>query len=133
MTTAPMTATDDALTPRKEHRFTFGLWTVGNPGRDPFGDPVRPPLDPVDSVHRLAELGAWGVNFHDDDLVPYGSSAAERDSIVASFKQALEAGSVFLTGGTGADRARRGRAGRSTKQSYVSILTNPTSRVLLRP
>ena len=81
---------DDALTPRPEHRFSFGLWTVGNPGRDPFGGPTRAMLDPVDSVHRLAELGAWGVNFHDDDLVPYGSSAAERDSIVASFKSALE-------------------------------------------
>ena len=72
-----------------ERRFTFGLWTVGNPGRDPFGDPTRPPLDPVESVHKLAELGAWGVSLHDNDLVPYGSSAAERDQIVARFKQAL--------------------------------------------
>jgi xylose isomerase len=80
----------DALTPRKEHRFTFGLWTVGNPGRDPFGEPTRAPLDPVDSVHRLAELGAWGVSLHDDDLVPPGSSAAERDRIVARFAAALE-------------------------------------------
>ena len=64
----------DHLTPRPEHQFTFGLWTVGNPGRDPFGHEVRPPLDPVESVHRLAELGAYGVNFHDDDLVPPGSS-----------------------------------------------------------
>jgi xylose isomerase len=81
----------DPFTPRPEHRFTFGLWTVGNPGRDPFGHEVRPPLDPVDSVHRLAELGAYGVNFHDDDLVPPGSSAAERDAIVARFCAALEA------------------------------------------
>ena len=66
----------DAYEPRPEHHFTFGLWTVGNRGRDPFGHEVRPPLDPVDSVHRLAELGAYGVNFHDDDLVPPGSSAA---------------------------------------------------------
>ena len=66
----------DAYGPRPEHRFTFGLWTVGNPGRDPFGHEVRPPLDPVESVHRLAELGAYGVNFHDDDLVPPGSSRA---------------------------------------------------------
>ncbi len=72
-----------------EPRFTFGLWTVGNPGRDPFGDPVRAPVDPVDSVHRLAEIGAWGVSLHDDDLVPWGSSAAERDRIVARFKEAL--------------------------------------------
>jgi xylose isomerase len=83
-------ATQDALTARPEHRFTFGLWTVGNPGRDPFGSPTRPPLDPVDSVRRLAELGAWGVSLHDEDLIPYGSSAAERDRIVARFAAALE-------------------------------------------
>ncbi|HEY3771363.1 MAG TPA: xylose isomerase [Solirubrobacteraceae bacterium] len=71
-------------------RFTFGLWTVGNPGRDPFGEPVRAPVDPVDSVHRLAEIGAWGVSLHDNDLVPWGSSAAEHDRIVARFKEALE-------------------------------------------
>src|SRR5215217_2702681 len=82
--------TQDALTPRPEHRFTFGLWTVGNPGADPFGAPTRPPLDPVDSVRRLAELGAWGVSLHDEDLIPYGSSAAERDRIVARFAAALE-------------------------------------------
>ena len=56
-----------------EPRFTFGLWTVGNPGRDPFGEPTRAPLDPVDSVHKLAELGAWGVSLHDNDLVPWGT------------------------------------------------------------
>jgi xylose isomerase len=71
-------------------RFTFGLWTVGNPGRDPFGDPTRSPVDPVDSVGLLAELGAWGVSLHDDDLVPWGSSAAERDRIVARFGAALK-------------------------------------------
>jgi xylose isomerase len=80
----------DTLTPRPEHRFTFGLWTVGNPGRDPFGGPTRGVIDPVDSVGRLAELGAWGVSLHDDDLVPWGSSVAERDRIVARFKGALE-------------------------------------------
>jgi xylose isomerase len=85
-----MTAAQDALTPRPEHRFTFGLWTVGNPGADPFGGPTRPPLDPVDSVRRLAELGAWGVSLHDEDLIPYRSSAAERDRIVARFSAALE-------------------------------------------
>ena len=85
-----MTTTDDALTPTPEHRFTFGLWTVGNPGRDPFGGPTREAVDPVDSVHKLAELGAWGVSLHDEDLVPHGSSAAERDRIVARFKAALE-------------------------------------------
>ena len=63
-------AVTDPYTPQAEHHFTFGLWTVGNRGRDPFGHEVRPPLDPVEAVHQLAELGAYGVNFHDDDLVP---------------------------------------------------------------
>ena len=85
-----MTIDDARLTPNPEHRFTFGLWTVGNPGRDPFGGPTRAPVDPVDSVRNLADLGAWGISLHDEDLVPYGSSAAERDRIVARFKAALE-------------------------------------------
>lgn len=81
----------DPYEPRPEHHFTFGLWTVGNQGRDPFGHEVRAPLDPVVSVHKLAELGAYGVNFHDDDLVPFGSTASERDAIVARFRAALDA------------------------------------------
>ena len=60
----------DELTPRPEDRFTFGLWTVGWQARDPFGDATRAPLDPVEAVHRLAELGAYGVTFHDDDVAP---------------------------------------------------------------
>jgi xylose isomerase len=70
-------------------KFTFGLWTVGWLGRDPFGDATRPPLDPVEAVHRLSELGAYGLTFHDDDLIPFGSSEAERDKHVARFKEAL--------------------------------------------
>ena len=61
-------------TPTQDDKFTFGLWTVGWPGRDPFGDATRAPVDPVESVHRLSELGAYGVTFHDDDLIPFGSS-----------------------------------------------------------
>jgi xylose isomerase len=80
----------DAYTPVPSDHFTFGLWTVGNRGRDPFGFEVRPPLDPVEAVHRLAELGAYGVNFHDDDLVPAGSSPSEREAIVKRFRQALD-------------------------------------------
>jgi xylose isomerase len=76
-------------TPKPEHHFTFGLWTVGNPGRDPFGDPVRPPISPVEIVHKLGELGAYGVNLHDNDLVPRDASAADRDRIVREFKKAL--------------------------------------------
>jgi xylose isomerase len=83
----------DTLEPAAEHRFTFGLWTVGNPGRDPFGEPVRAPLDPADSVRRLGELGAWGVSLHDNDLVPWGTAPAEEERIVARFEAALaEAG-----------------------------------------
>jgi xylose isomerase len=81
----------DAFTPRPEHHFTFGLWTVGNQGRDPFGDPVRPAIAPARIVEKLAELGAYGVNLHDDDLVPRDATVAERDRIVREFKKALAA------------------------------------------
>jgi xylose isomerase len=77
--------------PTPADKFTFGLWTVGNRGRDPFGEFVRPAIDPVTSVQRLSELGAWGVNFHDNDLVPIDASPAERDRIVRDFKRALDA------------------------------------------
>ena len=76
--------------PKPENKFTFGLWTVGNVGRDPFGEAVREPKTPVELVHLLAEVGAWGVNFHDNDLVPIDATPAERDKIVADFKQALQ-------------------------------------------
>jgi xylose isomerase len=79
----------DAFAPRKEEKFTFGLWTVGNPGRDPFGEPVREPMAPTHIVKMLSQLGAYGVNLHDNDLVPFGASAAERDRIVREFKAAL--------------------------------------------
>lgn len=76
--------------PRPEHKFTFGLWTVGNPGSDPFGRSTREPLGAPYIVEKLAELGAWGVNLHDNDLVTIDASARERDRIVAEFKRALE-------------------------------------------
>jgi xylose isomerase len=76
--------------PTKDDRFTFGLWTVGWPARDPFGDATRPALDPVESVHRLAELGAYGVTFHDDDLIPFGSDDTARENHVKRFRAALE-------------------------------------------
>jgi xylose isomerase len=79
----------DTLVPKPSDKFTFGLWTVGNRGRDPFGDVVRPPVDPVVAVERLGDLGAYGVNFHDNDLVPIDATAAERDRIVRDFKKAL--------------------------------------------
>ncbi len=76
--------------PTPDNKFTFGLWTVGNPGRDPFGEPTRKTISPVEIVHMLAEVGAWGVNFHDNDLIPIDATASERDQIVKDFKQALD-------------------------------------------
>ena len=74
--------------PKPEHKFSFGLWTVGNRGRDPFGDFVRPLMSPVDIVRMLGEVGAWGVNLHDNDLVPIDATPAERDGIVREFSKA---------------------------------------------
>ena len=120
------------LQPTSADRFTFGLWTVGWQGRDPFGDPTRPALDPVESVHRLAGLGAHGVTFHDDDLIPFGSSDAERDKLIDRFRDALaETGlvvpmmttnlfthPVFKDGGfTSNDRAVRRFAMRKTARN----------------
>ena len=81
---------DDKYTPRPEDKFTFGLWTVGNRGADPFGTQVRPKLSAVEIVEMLAEVGAYGVNFHDNDLVPIDATPTERDKIVGDFKKACE-------------------------------------------
>ena len=78
------------FTPLPHHKFTFGLWTVGNAGSDPFGPVVRPRISPLQIVQLLAEVGAWGVNLHDNDLVPIDATRAQRDSIVKDFKQALK-------------------------------------------
>ena len=75
--------------PQAEHKFSFGLWTLENRGRDPFGDFVRPVISPIEIVRTLGEVGAWGVNLHDNDLVPFDATPAERDRIVRDFKQAL--------------------------------------------
>jgi xylose isomerase len=79
-----------SVQPTRDDKFSFGLWTVGWQARDPFGDATRPALDPVEAVHKLAEAGAYGITFHDDDLVPFGADAQTRDGIVASFKKALD-------------------------------------------
>ncbi len=81
----------ESYRPKPEHKFTFGLWTVGNRGGDPFGAPVRALMSPVEIVHLLAEVGVWGVNFHDNDLVPIDATPSERDAIVGDFKKALKA------------------------------------------
>jgi xylose isomerase len=79
---------NSSLAPRPEHKFSFGLWTVGNRGRDPFGDAVRPALSPVEIVEMLGEVGASGVNFHDNDLVPIDATPSTRDQIVTDFRKA---------------------------------------------
>ncbi|MGW0553879.1 xylose isomerase [Streptomyces sp. NPDC002926] len=81
----------ERFTPTPDDRFSFGLWTVGWQGRDPFGEATRPPLDPIESVQYLASLGAYGVTFHDDDLIPFGVTEAERESHIKRFRQALDA------------------------------------------
>jgi xylose isomerase len=80
--------TADPYGPTPNHKFSFGLWTLGNRGRDPFGEAVRPTMAPVDIVRMLAEVGAWGVNLHDNDLVPIDAQPADRNCIVAEFKKA---------------------------------------------
>ena len=75
--------------PTPADKFSFGLWTVANRGRDPFGEPVRDVLSPVDAVKMLGSIGAWGANLHDNDLVPIDASASERDRIVREFTRAL--------------------------------------------
>ena len=80
----------NAFDPTPSDHFSFGLWTVGNPGRDPFGGPTRAVQDPCRIVQKLGEIGAWGVNLHDEDLVPFGSSAKKRDGLVRDFQKALD-------------------------------------------
>jgi xylose isomerase len=78
------------FTPKPEHKFTFGLWTVGSTGRDPFGGPVRNPKTPAELVYLLGEVGAYGVNFHDNDFIPIDATPAEEAAIKKDFRKALE-------------------------------------------
>ena len=87
MTTSP--AKVGTLEPTREDRFSFGLWTVGWQGVDVFGGAVRPPLEPARAIEKLAELGAYGVTFHDNDVVPFGATAAEREQHLTPFRKAL--------------------------------------------
>ena len=82
--------------PTPADKFSFGLWTVGWQARDPFGDATRPPLDPVEAVERLAELGAYGVTFHDDDVAPIGSDDSERERHVKRFRAAVDAAGLVV-------------------------------------
>ncbi|HEY5272695.1 MAG TPA: xylose isomerase [Acidimicrobiales bacterium] len=84
------------IEPTKQDKFSFGLWTIGWQARDTFGDATRPPLDPVVSVSRLGELGAWGVSFHDDDLIPFGSDETERERLIKRFRVAADAADIVV-------------------------------------
>src|ERR1700692_2737728 len=90
------TSSNNDYQPRAEHKFSFGLWTLGNRGRDAFGDAVRPHISPVDIVAMLAEVGAWGVNLPGNALVPIDAPAAERDKIVCTFKKACETNGIVV-------------------------------------
>jgi xylose isomerase len=109
-------------TPTPDDKFSFGLWTIGYNGADPFGGPTRASMDIVHVVEKLAEIGAYGLTFHDDDLFPFGSSDAERQKQIDRLKVALSdtglivpmvttnlfSASVFKDGGfTSNDRAVR--------------------------
>ena len=89
-------ATADPYQPTRDDHFSFGLWTVGNRGRDPFGEAVRPQMEVPHIVEQLARLGAWGINLHDNDLVPFDATATERERIVAEFKRALDANGIVV-------------------------------------
>ncbi|GAB4456777.1 MAG: xylose isomerase [Armatimonadaceae bacterium] len=90
------------FTPTKDDKFTFGLWTLGNPGRDPFGDAVRTGYSPVEMCEKLGNLGVYGLNFHDHDLFfgqsgdEFTLSATEQDKVIADFKKALDAGGLVV-------------------------------------
>ena len=90
----------DIPAPAPEDKFSFGLWTVGWQGRDPFGEATRPAMDTVYALERLAALGAYGVNFHDDDVIPFGSDDAARDAIVARFRKGLSDTGLVVTTAT---------------------------------
>jgi xylose isomerase len=90
-------AAGEAYRPTSADKFSFGLWTVGNAGRDPFGSETRMRLDPNDSVRKLAELGAFGISMHDDDLVPYNATPSERDAIVSRFHKTLDESGMVVS------------------------------------
>lgn len=89
--------TSARLTPVPEDKFAFGLWTIGHPGRDPFGDATRPPISTADFVRGLAEIGAWGVSFHDDDLMSFGAPESQRRAELDAFKKALDESGVVCS------------------------------------
>ena len=91
-----MSSKNGNFEPKPEHKFSFGLWTLGNRGRDPFGDAVRPTFPPNDIATVLGEIGAWGVNLHDNDLVPIDATQQERDKIVREFRAACKQAGIVV-------------------------------------
>ena len=92
--------TADSYVPSRDDHFSFGLWTVGWQGVDVFGSAVRPPMPADRAVRKLAELGAYGVNFHDNDVFDFGASEAERESVIAAFRKALDETGLVVTTAT---------------------------------
>ena len=122
-----------AYEPKAEHRFSFGLWTVGNVGADPFGSAVRDALSPVQLVELLADVGAWGVNFHDNDLIPIDASSHERDQIVSDFRKALDATGIVVPMATTnlfADPAFRDGAFTATDPKVRALAIQKTMRAI---
>jgi xylose isomerase len=92
--------TSDAYVPAREDHFSFGIWTVGWQGVDVFGSAVRPPMAADRAVRKLAELGAYGVNFHDNDVFGFDDSHAEHDEKIAAFRKALDETGLVVTTAT---------------------------------
>src|ERR1700760_251773 len=92
--------TSDAYVPTREDRFSFGIWTVGWQGTDVFGSAVRSPMPAERAVRKLAELGAYGVNFHDHDVFGFDATPAERDERIAAFRKALDETGLVVTTAT---------------------------------
>ena len=79
-----------ALTPTPADKFSFGLWTVGYNGTDPFGGPTRASMDILHVLDKLKEVGAYGLTFHDDDLFAFGSDDATRQKQIDRLKTGLK-------------------------------------------
>ena len=110
--------------PSREDRFSFGIWTVGWQGVDVFGPAVRPPMAADRAVRELAELGAYGVNFHDNDVFDFGASDAERDKRIADFRTALADTGLVVTTMPVSDSALRSAPIRSSRSAGVASKAN---------
>ena len=82
--------------PTRDDKFSFGLWTVGWTGTDPFGTNTRDALDPWEYSDKLAELGAWGITFHDNDVFPFDADEETRRSRVGRLKDAADKAGLVI-------------------------------------